>query len=318
MAKTTSKELYVPCKDGGCNMSAKFKSGGFKCDLKKLLRKLSDKPRSALQAKLDIWENPDSGIYERRCPDAISRYTLGNIGEDKVDSMSLETIEKKGIEVIHDLQSIPKVKNIPKIIVVLESPHVDEYEVKPCKKDEGRNCPCRDYVRPAPARGLTGRNIKHYLSRIFDCDEFKTYKIALINPIQYQCSLGDLKSGLKDEIFARLIKMPHYKKCFRERFAHVYNPGKDIVVNCCTDKRKNKDIVNECLKSVMYCKAADERRFCLLEMNHPCVWHFNCAVRRVYCCYGGVRPKNRADYFCQKDSRAKFQKAIRESLEGEK
>lgn len=232
--------------------------------------------------------------------------------------MSLETIEKKGIEVIHDLQSIPKVKKIPKIIVVLESPHVDEYEAKPCKKDEGRNCPCRDYVRPAPARGMTGRNIKHYLPKIFDCEEFKTYKIALINPIQYQCSLGDLKSGLKDEIFARLIKMPRYKKCFRERFAHVYDPGKDIVVNCCTDKLKNKDIVNECLKSVMYCKVANERRFCLLEMNHPCVWHFNCAVRRVYCCYRGVRPKNRADYLCQKDSREKFQESIRESPEGEK
>lgn len=311
-----SIEPYVPCKDGNCNVSAEFNAGGgttsrFKNDLGKISKDES------LMRKVALEERLGKEIEERRCPDALSRYTLGNIEEDKVDSMSLETIEKKGIEVIYDLQSIPNVKKIPKIIVVLESPHVDEYEVKPCKKDDGRKCSCRDYVRPAPARGLTGRNIKHYLPRIFDCDEFKTYKIALINPIQYQCSLGDLKSGLKDEIFARLLKMPHYKKCFRERFAHVYNPGKDIVVNCCTDKLKNKDIVNECLESVMYCKAVNQRRFHLIEMNHPCGWHRNCTARRVYCCYGGVRPKNRADYFCQKDSPAEFQKAIRGSLEVE-
>lgn len=63
--KNAPIEQYVPCKNGGCNMSAKFKTGGFKVDIEDVLRKLTGKRRKTLQQKFDIWNKPGSGIDGR-------------------------------------------------------------------------------------------------------------------------------------------------------------------------------------------------------------------------------------------------------------
>ena len=242
-------------------------------------------------------------IESRRCPDALSKYTLGDIGEDNVDSMSLQTIEKEGEAIIHDLQSIPNVKHTPKIILILESPHKDEYKVKRCSKDS--NCSYRDSIRPAPARGATGKNIKRYLPEIFACEEFKGYKVALVNPIQYQCSLGNLKLGLKDEIFRVLMSMKRslYLSCFNERIRFIYNPAHDLVINCCTsgEDGRNKDIIWNCLDSLIYEKNDSYPRYPVLSMKHPCCWHLSCGNRCVRIYKGEKHKMIKAGCFCQKD-----------------
>jgi hypothetical protein len=217
-------------------------------------------------------------IENRRCPDALSTCTLGDMGEDKVNSMSLQTISKDGEETIYDLQSIPKVKHTPKIILILESPHKDEYKVKHCSKDS--NCSYRDYIRPAPARGATGKNIKHYLPEIFASEKFYGYKIALINPIQYQCSLGENNKELKNEIFCNLLGMSHYKSCFIERLKCVYNPQTDLLINCCT-KGKNRELVWDKIRFVLRDIGRGNIKFPLMQMSHPSSWYVSCRNRCV-------------------------------------
>ena len=150
----------VPCESDSCEVAAAFNNDdNFKLDLMGLLDDASFKRSEDLAKRLK------KDVEKRRCPDALSMYTLGDMGKDKLDSMSLQTTAKKGEEAIHDLQSIPYVKDTPKIILILESPHKDEYKFKHCSKDS--NCSYRDYIRPAPARGSTGVNIKRYLPEIF-------------------------------------------------------------------------------------------------------------------------------------------------------
>ncbi|WII93298.1 hypothetical protein QEO94_00080 [Kingella negevensis] len=81
-----------------------------------------------------------------------------------------------------------------KIIVILESPHKDEY------KDD-RN-------KPTPAKGKTGKNIRKYLADIIsklDSDKSKNYPIFLINPIQYQCSKGETNRSKTKKVFQRIM-----------------------------------------------------------------------------------------------------------------
>ena len=71
------KEQYVPCKDGNCIVSVEFNAEDgstsyFKDDLETLS---IDKVFMGKE------------IEERRCPDALSKYTLGNIGEDITEMM---------------------------------------------------------------------------------------------------------------------------------------------------------------------------------------------------------------------------------------
>ena len=285
----------VPCELGSCEVSPAFNiKGKFKCDLKQLLEEPLFKRKENLEKRLK------NAIEGRRCPDALSTYTLGNMGEDKLDSMSLQTIAKK---TIHDLQLIPKVKHTPKIILILESPHKDEYKVKSCSK--GSNCSYRDYIRPAPARGSTGVNIKRYLSEIFAYEEFNGYKVALVNPIQYQCSLGNLKLGLKDVIFRGLMSMnrSRYLSCFKERFRSIYNPAHDLVINCCTsgENGRNKSIIWNCLDSLIYGKNDSCPRYPVLSMKHPCCWHLSCGNRCVRIYKSEKHKMIKARCFCQKD-----------------
>ena len=266
--------------EGFCNRSNS--PSRFRHDLTALSKKaiLTPKQRKSLKTILE------GEIESRRCPDALSTYTLRDMGKDELDSMSLKTIAKKGEGPIHDLQSISKIKDTPKIILILESPHKDEYKFKHCSKDS--NCSYRDYIRPAPARGTTGKNIKRYLPEIFAYEEFNGYKVALVNPIQYQCSLGNLKLGLKDVIFRGLMSMnrSHYLSCFKERFRFIYNPAHDLVINCCTsgEDGRNKDIIWNCLDSLIYGNNDSCPRYPVLSMKHPCCWHLSYGNRcvRIY------------------------------------
>ncbi len=298
MSRMPPKEQYVPCKDGNCNVSADFNVEGsstsrFKVDLETLSGDKSFMGKDALMERLK------KEIEERRCPDALSKYTLGAIGEDNVMSMSLKTIAKEGEEAIHDLQSIPNVKDTPKIILILESPHKDEYKFKHCSKDS--NCSYRDYIRPAPARGSTGVNIKRYLSEIFACEEFNGYKVALVNPIQYQCSLGENDKKLKDDIFCNLLKMSHYKSCFEKRLECVYNPQKDILINCCT-KGNNRELVWDKIRFVLRDIGRGNIKFPLMQMSHPSSWYVNCRNRCVQIVnQNDNKMISQKRFFCERD-----------------
>lgn len=103
----------------------------------------------------------------------------------------------------------------PCVLMVLESPHIDEFT------DE-----------PGPAKGLTGEMIRQHLTECLNIPGLEDYGLVLVNAIQHQCSLGSNTIVYRDRIF-RAVWSSSGKEDFQSRIAELYQSG-DIVVNCCT------------------------------------------------------------------------------------
>jgi len=103
----------------------------------------------------------------------------------------------------------------PCLIIVLESPHVDEFI------DE-----------PGPAKGFTGEMLRRYLPDAVGHQVPTGMGLVLLNAIQYQCSLGSNTAVYRDRIF-RAAWRQGGKENFLDRFQTIVMPD-DIVMNCCT------------------------------------------------------------------------------------
>ena len=119
-----------------------------------------------------------------------------------------------------------------RIVIILESPHKDEYS--------------KTIPAPAPAMGETGRNIKEYLLEILDKkignpkDNEKKYDVILMNAIQYQTSLGIDTEYFRDRVWLTLWNKEDLRKEFIKRL-EGYNA--DIVFNFCTNGSHKKDLI---------------------------------------------------------------------------
>ena len=131
-------------------------------------------------------------------------------------------------------------KQIGNIVLILESPHKDEYQ------PGNINCPI------APANGDTGHNIDRYLATVLSRIEMKegqqlivpSSHVVISNPIQFQTSLhaihGKSLEGtwetLRNNVWWTLWNNSegHIKQCFRERLVYTYNPS--LIINACSGK----------------------------------------------------------------------------------
>ncbi len=142
-----------------------------------------------------------------------------------------------------DYRPIPPMRDHPAVLLILESPHIQEFRCVTNGKFEA--------VGPAAGLrpGKTGYRIdrfleKRYLSRI---ERYRSgAPIYLVNAIQYQCSLNakltkDNKKR-RDEVFIGAWKMGG-REDFIARLASYYRDG-DIVVNACTGTMKQEDPEN--------------------------------------------------------------------------
>ncbi len=114
-------------------------------------------------------------------------------------------------------------KQSKRIIIVLESPHKDEYA-------NDNNI--------APAKGQPGKNIARYLKEIINNSQIdlstKTkYNLIVINAIPYQCSMG-----FDTKLFRTLSFIGLWynggKKDFNDRLEELSLSNNDVVINCCT------------------------------------------------------------------------------------
>jgi hypothetical protein len=105
--------------------------------------------------------------------------------------------------------------NAPCLIMVLESPHVDEFSGE-----------------PGPAKGFTGEMIRKYLSDALDVSALGAMGLVLMNAIQYQCSLGSNTTVYRDRVF-RAVWSQGGQEDFLGRFKVAAMPH-DVVMNCCT------------------------------------------------------------------------------------
>lgn len=122
------------------------------------------------------------------------------------------------------------VKKNKRIIIILESPHKDEYS--------------KGII--APAMGKTGKNIKDYLLKILDKkienpkDNEKKYDVILMNAIQYQTSLGIDTEYFRDRVWLTLWNKGDLRKEFIKRLEGY---DADIIFNFCTNGSHEKDLI---------------------------------------------------------------------------
>ena len=169
------------------------------------------------------------------CPDII----VGLNGEFWFDKQSR-------IEHQDQLKIKAKTESEKTIVVLLESPHVDEFQ--------------DSKISPNPALKTTGTNLQKYftdksLHNLLGKNFSKEYRVILMNSIQYQCSLG-----LDTEKYRDHIWISCWYKFGRESFINrlaSYNP--DIIINLCTNGNHSKepDLPSDChnidKKYLKYC-----------------------------------------------------------------
>ena len=135
------------------------------------------------------------------------------------------------------------------IIILLESPHIDEF-----KKN-----------LTAPALGETGNRLNSYLE-----DLLKNYLVAkskaklfLVNAIQYQCSLGFSTDCVRNFVFNQLFNEDTFKKDLKERI-DKQNPKIIVIATTSFCRKKIKDwVLNEYKDNKVSIYEAD---------SHPSVW----------------------------------------------
>jgi hypothetical protein len=180
--------------------------------------------------------------------------------------------------------------SLPTIILVLESPHKDEYD---------------HALRQAigPAVGHTGMQIRNILlSNILEyempvvCQNTSTllvthrrrkkihggrYRILLVNAIQFQCSLGAEPRLYRDNLFAAMWNgLGKADFCNRiEAYKNQFHVA--VVINGCTDlicnNSKYKHAVQDEIESIF-----DHKQFLLLECAHPSSACFCAGFKDVY------------------------------------
>jgi hypothetical protein len=116
---------------------------------------------------------------------------------------------------IEDLKKDGKI-----VVIVLESPHKDEYDIKLSSN------------APAPALGRTGGKLNKLFLELFKCKvKFGKYHVILMNSIQYQCSFGEKPDKFRDRVWLKLWLCENFAENFISRL-EAYKP--DIIINLCT------------------------------------------------------------------------------------
>ena len=121
---------------------------------------------------------------------------------------------------LSDRRPVSERPSHPCVLLVLESPHTDEF-----------------IGEPGPAKGSTGKKIVRYLASGFAEFDVLDYGLILINAVQHQCSLGralNTRSAKKvrDCVF-HTVWDSGGNHDFGVRLRNTYRPN-DIVMSCCT------------------------------------------------------------------------------------
>jgi hypothetical protein len=218
---------------------------------------------------------PDcGGIFTRetRVQD-VWRYTL-EVGQD--GAVTIVPAHEEGTVACSQFADRPAADALseqpkaPVLLLLLESPHVDEYRFPAGK------------LKPvAPAQGTSpgsaGGAIQRYLYIVVGKLGLSagSYRVVIANPVQYQCSLGHwygrLYPNIRDHVWMQIWSLEFIQREFVARLA-AYAPA--VVLNCCTDALKAR------VRNLVW-----DHRHVLYEAPHPAVrWNIlkkEIPVRRV-------------------------------------
>lgn len=167
-----------------------------------------------------------------------------------------------------DRRPRPPSTSVENIVVLLESPHKDEYS------KSGTLCPI------APAQGETGKNISHYLERYLNnppshCEYIRSNSVGshviICNPVQFQISLHaarlKLTPAYEARVWEKLWNITEVKDCFLRRLLY-YCPH--IIINACTKKGRGVDGLKGIVRRFLEEKSNCFPRPChVYETAHP-------------------------------------------------
>lgn len=146
------------------------------------------------------------------------------------------------------------------LILILESPHIKEYE-----------------GQPAPAQGTTGKSIAKFIRQVPGLEATAALSVVLVNAVQHQCSLGKPTKFCRDQVFMAAW-LDSGRVDFVARLKALYREG-DIVVCGCT-KGKGSTPANQ-LRQLVHEAILDAIPGALvLRRTHPSGW--NVRKNRVY------------------------------------
>lgn len=212
--------------------------------------------------------------------------------DENGDITNIKENEDKGVNSssYNDIlaENIPREQTTRTIVILLESPHNDEYWYIEDNNQNNRNYE-GDTIKPiAPAQGTTGNNIDEhiecFLKRSIDTLDEGKYHLILCNPVQFQTSLHYIHglgisnkkvSGVRDAVWNSIWNKRSWNsqdgeystKCNFCIRLHNYKPS--LIINCCTggeDRSGLRSIVTEFLEKInLKCK--------IIEANHPSGWN---------------------------------------------
>ncbi|WP_300383430.1 hypothetical protein [Clostridium sp.] len=168
-------------------------------------------------------------IRSELCPDEI-------IGVIKSESDRLDKFEEhKGYEdkilTNYDdfINEYKEYNEYKKMVIILESPHVDEFD------NNG-------LIKVRPSYGKTGINIREMLNdKLTQKNKSENYIVYLVNSIQYQCSLGINTNYFRDYVWLIQWKDKEIRDNLISRLKEI---KPDLIINCCTKGSHNKLTVN--------------------------------------------------------------------------
>lgn len=197
------------------------------------------------------------GNFSSRIPFQITALN-GDVGKYAIpcyDRLSKRINLLRGCGEIIDksIQEIPDNAD-SRIIMILESPGRCEYS---------NVVPGKETIRPQPANvetgGASGRNILNSFVPSLVGDKFDMWRIGLINPIQYSCSLGGkLSTERKNEVFTELFQTAKFRKDFVRRLDIMCQVDEFLVINCCTS-----------LNSILVDAVLKDKEISFIKMAHP-------------------------------------------------
>lgn len=167
--------------------------------------------------------------------------------------------EFKRAKIVEDYKGITDAAG--RIILVLESPHDQEYVLKLGK-----------WTARGPAHGCTGCQIRDKFREIFNGKfSVDNYELILVNAIQYQCSLGRRLSGKgnfskeKNEIMRILLLHHDFQENLKRRLSMVWRQhSTDFIVNASSSKREICCLINSVITRIT------TRYIC--GIPHPSSW----------------------------------------------
>lgn len=238
-------------------LTFKFNDKNLEIDLTEKEQKIFSNKSIFLNKDNEAWEINDSFFKKSTIVPDVFRYIL----KYNHDWSFLYPNNSNAIEfsIDNDKNEIDS-KNHKNIILVLESPHKDEYEITE-----------NELTPRSPASGDSGKSINklftsHVLPMLIslglELNKKDEYHFCIVNPVPFQTSLvhihqKGLIAPIRDKIWKTMY--PELKTDFETRLKK-YKPH--IILNGCTSNLK--PLLNDELSKIDDCK--------IFNVTHPASW----------------------------------------------